>query len=168
MNIVLEKWELKDIPQFIDLMDRMDREFLSYQIPYPYTELDAHCRIETALKEEKHFVGMHRKIVVDGKIAGNISISRKSDIFCVDSEISYCLLPEYSGKGIMSEATKLICNHVFLKFPLLRITGIVMEDHIASRKILEKNGFVLEGIIKKATYKLGKIHNLCYYAKFRE
>ena len=56
----------------------------------------------------------------------------------------YYLLADYSGKGIMSEALRQICELAFQELDILRISGLVYEPNAASRRVLEKNGFVLE------------------------
>ena len=48
------------------------------------------------------------------------------------------------------------------------ITALVYEPNIASRKVLEKNRFVLEGKMKQAVVKAGKVYDLCIYGKYRE
>ena len=41
---------------------------------------------------------------------------------------------------------------------ILRITGRVYEPNKASRRVLEKNGFELEGLLKQAVDKNGNIY----------
>lgn len=49
----------------------------------------------------------------------------------------------------MSEAVRQICEIAFEELDIVRITGQVYEPNAASRRVLEKNGFELEGILKK-------------------
>ena len=49
----------------------------------------------------------------------------------------------------------------------IRITGRVYEPNKASRRVLEKNGFELEGLLKQAVDKNGNIYNLCIYGKVK-
>lgn len=69
------------------------------------------------------------------------------------------MLAECRGKGIMSKALRQICELAF--------QGLIYEPHIASRRVLEKNGFVLEGIKKQAVIKDEKIYDLCVYGKIK-
>ena len=107
------------------------------------------------------------KIVVDGKIVGTISVEQKEDVYQKDSEIGYYLLLEVYSKGIMTEAVRQICEIAFEKLDIIRITGVVYEPNIASRKVLEKKNFLLEGVMKKAVIKNNNIYDLCIYGKLK-
>ncbi|MBI5680610.1 MAG: GNAT family N-acetyltransferase [Methanobacterium sp.] len=50
---------------------------------------------------------------------------------------------------------------------LNRIFAKPLEDNIGSRKVLEKNGFILEGILRNSVLKSGQIYNQALYAKIR-
>ena len=110
---------------------------------------------------------MFREIVVDGKIIGTISVEQKEDVYQKDSEIGYYLLQEVYSKGIMTEVVRQICEIAFEKLDIIRITGMVYEPNIASRKVLEKNNFLLEGVMKKAVIKNKNIYDLYIYGKVR-
>jgi len=44
---------------------------------------------------------------------------------------------------------------------------LVYEPNIASRRVLEKNDFELEGVMKTAVVKNKNIYNLCVYGKLK-
>lgn len=111
--------------------------------------------------------GVFRKIVVDGKIAGAVSVEQKEDVYRKDSEIGYYLLQEVYSKGIMTEAVRQICEIAFEKLDIVRITGMVYEPNIASKKVLERNNFLLEGVMKQAVIKNNNIYDLCIYGRVR-
>ena len=48
---------------------------------------------------------------------------------------------------------------------IIRITGLVYAPNIASQKVLEKNGFVKEGLQRDAVFKDGKSYDLVLYGK---
>ena len=75
------------------------------------------------------------------------------------------LKEEYYSQGIMTEAVRQICPLAYKELDLIRITGLVYAPNIPSRKVLEKNGFVLEGVMKKAVTKGDKVYDLCIYGK---
>lgn len=49
----------------------------------------------------------------------------------------------------------------------LRITGLVYASNIASKRVLEHNGFIREGLQRNAVFKDGKIYDLCLYGKVK-
>lgn len=167
MNVELKKWTLEEEDQeaLQYISNKVDRKYLSNRLPYPYTREDASWWINFTQKEEGRN-GVFRAIVVDGKYVGNISVEKKEDVYCKDAEIGYLLLTEDWSKGIMTEAVKQICEMAFEALDIIRITGLVDDENMASRRVLEKNGFVLEGIMKQAVYKDGNIYNLCVYGKY--
>ena len=63
----------------------------------------------------------------------------------------------------LSAAAKKICAEAFEKLDIQRIEGTPFEPNIASRRVLEKAGFELEGVLRDAFYKNGKLYNKYIY-----
>lgn len=61
-----------------------------------------------------------------------------------------------------------MCALAFKELAIVRLTGLVYEENIASRKVLEKNGFCLEGVMQQAVTKSDGMHNLCVYGKLKD
>ena len=164
MEVKLVKWS-EDLKQdLMEICNKADRTFLSNRMPYPYPEEAADWWLGM-VSEHEGKDGVFRAIVVDGKIAGNITIEQKSDVYCKDCEIGYLLLTDYWSKGVMTEAVRQICKAAFEELDIIRITGLVYEPNTASRRVLEKNGFIKEGLQKDAVFKDGRIYDLCLYGK---
>jgi len=73
----------------------------------------------------------------------------------------------FRSKGIMTEAVRQICKISFSELDIIRITGLVYAPNIASRKVLEKNDFVQEGLQRNAVFKDDKVYDLCVYGKLK-
>lgn len=162
MNIELRKWTREDKKILMKICNEVNRKYLSNRIPLPYTEKDANWWLDNVEKQEGK-TGIFRAIVVDGEVVGNISVEGKDDIRCMDSEIGYLLLNEEFSKGIVTEATRQIVKIAFENLNIIRITGLVCEENIGSRRVLEKNNFILEGIMKDDIFKNEKNYNMCIY-----
>ena len=67
----------------------------------------------------------------------------------------------------MTEAARIIHEEAWKLLDILQITGRVYEPNKASRRVLEKNGFELEGLLRQAVDKNGNIYNLCVYGKLK-
>lgn len=106
---------------------------------------------------ELHFV-----IEIDGELAGSIGIINVDVHKC---EIGYWLKEKYSRKGIMTEAVKLITDYAFTKMKLKRIFAPVLTHNKGSAIVLEKNGFEMEGVLRKFYLKHGKYVDALCYAK---
>ena len=109
---------------------------------------------------------LFRAICVNKKIIGGISLEKKDGVYKKTAVIGYMILKEYSNRGIMTNAVKQIINIGFNCLDLLRIEGHVYDKNIASCRVLEKNDFVLEGILKSAIYKNDQAYDLRMYARF--
>ena len=80
------------------------------------------------------------------------------------AEISYCIKRELWGQGIMTEALDAMLSFGFEDYGLNRITANVIKDNAASIKVLQKLGFVQEGILRESLYKNGQYHDLICFS----
>lgn len=80
------------------------------------------------------------------------------------SEIGYMLLPDFHGKGIISEAIKAVVNYGFKEMKLHSIEAILDPDNLGSEKVLQKNGFVKEAHLKENEYYEGRFLDTVIYS----
>lgn len=83
------------------------------------------------------------------------------------AEIGLWLLPEFWGKGIMTEVMPLICNYGFEKLGIHRIEGFVETENQNCKKAMAKLDFQHEGTMKDCEIKNGKLISVDIYAKLR-
>ncbi len=72
------------------------------------------------------------------------------------AEIGYMLNPEYWNKGYVSEAMNSVINYGFNKMKLHTIEANINPHNLASRRVLEKQGFQQEGYYRENYYFNGK------------
>lgn len=166
MKIELRSWDNSMAQDLMRICNEVDRTYLTNRIPYPYTEKDAQWYL-SMIAEHDGVDGLWRAICVNGVVCGSISIEKKEDVYGRDCEIGYMLLGDYKSKGIMTEAARQMCDLTFEKLDVIRITGLADAPNTASRRVLEKNGFQLEGVMKNAVCKDGKIYDLAFYGKLK-
>ncbi|MGG2065534.1 GNAT family N-acetyltransferase [Bacillus sp. S14(2024)] len=83
--------------------------------------------------------------------------------------IGYFLAEEYWGKGIASEAVHAIVKFLFEDVHINRIQAEVIPENDLSKKVLLKNGFTKEGLLRQATLWSGKgIVDLEIYSILKE
>lgn len=125
-------------------------------IPHPYTKEHAKSWISKKLEEYTTPDSEEEVFCIDinGEAVGAIGIHgiKKGH----KAEIGYWLSKEHRGKGIMSEAVKLLTDYGFKKYELVRIDAFVFHFNAASSKVLEKKGYKEEGLIRKYHLKDGK------------
>ncbi len=63
------------------------------------------------------------------------------------AEISYHFSSDFWGQGIASEAVKKVTEFGLNELGLVRIQGLVMAENQASIRVLEKNGYLREGLL---------------------
>jgi RimJ/RimL family protein N-acetyltransferase len=80
-----------------------------------------------------------------------------------DLEVFYQVHPRFQGKGIATEAARLLVNHLFQARPLPRLTGYVLEGNAASCRVLEKAGMTHEGVVRGIYFLHGQWTDLRLY-----
>ena len=76
------------------------------------------------------------------------------------AELGYVLNPLYHGRGIASEASARIIKYGFENLDLNRIESRYIIGNDASRRVMEKNGMVFEGIKREGMLIKGKYRDI--------
>ena len=80
------------------------------------------------------------------------------------AEVGYMLLPEYNGKGIISEAIKEVVNYGFNAMKLHSIEAIIDPENFGSERVLQKCGFVKEAHLKENEFYEGRFLDTVIYS----
>jgi [ribosomal protein S5]-alanine N-acetyltransferase len=135
------------------------------RFPYPYTLDDATRWIAVATAENPT---TDFAIVVDRDAVGGIGFQMQEDVARRSVEIGYWLGQAYWGRGIATEAVRVMTEEIFARFDVCRIFSNVFETNAASIRVLEKAGFVYEGRQRKAVTKDGQTMDALMYALVSE
>jgi ribosomal-protein-alanine N-acetyltransferase len=98
-----------------------------------------------------------------GQLIGNIGI-RKENFSDHQAELGYEINPKFWGQGYASEAALAMRNFGFQKLGLHRIWAHCLEENTASRRVLEKVGMRLEGILREDEFFKERYWSTCMYA----
>lgn len=79
-------------------------------------------------------------------------------------EIGYMILPEYNGKGIVTEAVKVVLEYGFDDLQMHSIEGVIDPENKASERVLQKNGFVKEAHFIENEFAQGKFWDTVIYS----
>jgi [ribosomal protein S5]-alanine N-acetyltransferase len=166
MNYKLRPWAITDITSLAKYANNWSvAKNLTDKFPHPYTEADAKAFIEFANSETPiHFFA----IEVNNEAVGGIGIHPQEDIYKKNAELGYWLAEPFWGKGIIGQAIKQMIDFAFTTYDIERLFARPFGANIASQKVLEKNGFVLEASFAKTIYKQGEYHDELVYAVRRE
>jgi len=129
-------------------------DFLFDRFPSPYTTEAAETFINSKLAQDPmcNFV-----IEIEGELAGVIGVDFREDIYRKSPLLGYWISEMYWGRGIMPQAVKLVVAYAFSNFDIVRIQASVNGNNNRSMRVLEKAGFVKEGILKSNIIKNGII-----------
>eukprot|EP01116_Phalansterium_solitarium_P001422 TRINITY_DN11219_c0_g1_i2.p1 TRINITY_DN11219_c0_g1~~TRINITY_DN11219_c0_g1_i2.p1 ORF type:complete len:207 (+),score=20.81 TRINITY_DN11219_c0_g1_i2:171-791(+) len=145
-----------------------------------------HANEWIALNQSEEFIGRSVNFCIFAKVnddleetlkhpAGGISLKAQGINQHHVFELGYWLGEEYWGRGLVSEAISLIVEFAWSeRFTSLnqgvqveRLTAIPFAHNHASHRVLQKNGFALESVQKKAWLKDGQLIDGLVYVKFR-
>lgn len=137
------------------------------RIPSPYRTQDFddwldHVETETQrLGEPANFAIRD----ADGGLIGGIGFDAIVRGHC--AEIGYWLASPWRGRGAMMRVVAVACADAVARFDLVRITAHVFEFNVASARVLEKNGFRCEGLLRKRALKDGRFLDCRLFALVR-
>lgn len=84
------------------------------------------------------------------------------------AEIGYVINPDYHGQGIATEVVGRVIKYGFENLALERIEGKFMIENLASRRVMEKNGMLFEGVRRNGMLIKGEYVNVGTCAIIRE
>ncbi|KAB1214307.1 putative N-acetyltransferase p20 [Morella rubra] len=106
-----------------------------------------------------------RSICLEDRSIGYISIRPESGDERCRAHVSYAVGTEYWGQGIVTVALKMAVSMVFNEFPdLVRLEGLVEVENKGSQRVLEKVGFLKEGLLRKYGFCKGEIRDMFIYS----
>lgn len=84
------------------------------------------------------------------------------------SEIGFELSKDYWGQGIASEALEVVIKYGFEKLNLQRIQALIEPSNIPSQKLVERKGFLKEGLLRNYEFTCGKFDDLFMYSLLKQ
>ncbi|MDJ0536714.1 MAG: GNAT family N-acetyltransferase [Xenococcaceae cyanobacterium MO_207.B15] len=125
-------------------------------IPHPYPDGEAERYISKQIAEQQtgHSVTFAIELKAEAKLIGITELREIETEHCV-AELSYWLAVKAWGKGYMSEALKPVLSFGFTTLYLNKIYAYHMVRNPASGKVLQKNGFKPEGLLRQRVRKWG-------------
>ena len=168
MNVQIRKWKPEDAKYLANaLSNKKVLNNLRDGLPYPYTGKDGAGYIDAMLAADPNSTFAYA-IEIDGRVVGSIGAFRQENIHFRTAELGYYLGEEYWGKGAMTQAVRLLCKKLFDETDILRIYAEPFAYNTGSRRVLEKAGFQLEGIMKNQAVKNGQVLDMALYALTRQ
>lgn len=134
------------------------------RFPYPYDIQDAHYFIEVVCANDSEPIWA----IADATgVIGSIGLHVNEDVHRYSAELGYWLKPDRWGRGIATRAVRHITEMGFQERGLRRVYAMVYETNPASMRVLEKVGFLREGVMRSHVTKRGQLLDAVLYAMTR-
>jgi len=83
------------------------------------------------------------------------------------TEVGYWCRTSAARNGFVTEAVNALVAYAFRHIRAVRVELITDEENVASRRVAERAGFVLEGVLRhERRAPDGSLRNTCVYARF--
>jgi ribosomal-protein-alanine N-acetyltransferase len=164
-QFTLRHWRAADAPALQKHANNPNvSAFLLDRFPSPYSLADAEEFINLMLNQ---LTVTNFAIEINGEAAGGIGLQFRKDVYRKSPLIGYWLSEQYWGSGITTEAVKLITNYAFNNFDIICVMAFVFGKNSKSMRVLEKAGYVQQGILKQTVIKAGEIMDEHAYVAYK-
>lgn len=167
-RVYLSALQPADKGALVEYLNDRDIYEATLRIPYPYAEADADRFLQLdadATAKHGHLVHFAIRDVSDALIGG---CGFEGLAYGHRAEIGYWLAKPFWGQGIMTTVVRALCAYAFSEWNLVRITAHVFTFNKRSARVLEKNGFQFEGLLRKHHQKGGQFVDSLLYAKVKQ
>ena len=127
---------------------------MSEQFPHPYTLEIAQHWVDRGHVE---FGGDNWAIACEGLAVGGCGLHRGAGGERCNVEIGYWLGEPYWGRGVVTQVVRVLAAQAFGLLGVTRVFAPVHADNPASMRVLEKNGFRREALLRRSACKGGQV-----------
>jgi len=159
----LRAWAATDAPSLAAHADnpRVWRN-MADTFPQPYTlEIAQHW----VARGHIDFGGDNWAIACEGTAVGGCGVHRGAGGERCNVEIGYWLGEPYWGHGVVSQVVRVLTARAFALPGVTRVFAPVHADNPASMRVLQKNGFRREGLLRRSAIKGGQVIDRVLWAR---
>lgn len=162
-GFVLRAWRADDLEALLrHAGDPQVPRGLSDRFPHPYTRADGEAFLAGRVVDLSHPV---LAIEIGGEACGSVAVRPGRGERAHGAELGYWLGRAHWGRGWM---TRVVAHYLDWAVPALglqRVEANVLDTNPASARVLEKNGFVEEGLRRAAVRKPDGLHDLRLFGR---
>lgn len=167
-HFIIRPAELTDAEKYFELIEKNRprlEDFFVGTVSNTQTFEDTVAFMKNNLKrtERKEYYPFFVLDESTDKIIGFID-AKNVEWYLPKTEIGCYIDHDYEGQGVSSKALKLVIAHLFNVHQFVKIYLRTHDSNLGARKLAEKCGFQLEGMIRKDYQTTaGEYVDLCYY-----
>ncbi len=143
----VKHFDIKNIFEF----EKNNREFFESVLPPrpdTYHQLESFEEVMITLLQEQSDETYYMFLIEDEKnqIIGrvNLSVSESNEI--KEAEVGYRIGQKHQGKGNASQSVKMVIDYAVDKLGINQLSAGTTTTNIASKRVLEKNGFKMTSV----------------------
>ena len=164
MHISIRKFERRDIPKKVEwINDPQNNHYLHYDLPLEVGKTekwfeankDRNDRYDCIIEADGDPCGLIGLLNIDNK-------NGKAEYYISMGE------PSYKGRGVATEASRLILEYAFDKLKLEKVYLYTEVDNIPAQRLFEKVGFRREGVMRSDLRSRGYYVNRIAYGLLRQ
>jgi RimJ/RimL family protein N-acetyltransferase len=137
---------------------------MSDTFPHPYTLDIAQQWVTRGYIE---FGGDNWAIDCQGEAVGGCGVIQAKGQWRCNAEIGYWLAQPFWGRGITTQVARVLTDYAFSLPDVTRVYAPVHATNPASMRVLEKNGFTREALLRKSAFKAGQVIDRVCWSKIR-
>lgn len=164
-GVVLRRWRGEDLEALIrHANDARVSRGTSDRFPFPYTRQNGEDFLAGRVVD---FNDPVLAIEIGGEACGGIGIRSEAGERRHGAELGYWLGHAHWGQGLMTRIVATYAPWVMEQLSLLRLQATVLDINPASARVLLKNGFSEEGVLRSAVMKPDGLHDLRMFSRLR-
>lgn len=166
LRLRLRRWCSDDVAGLARAANFPDiARWLRDRFPNPYSEDDARYFLGSVVPAS---TGALHAIEVEGEVAGGIGIEPGNDVYRIGGELGYWLTPSRWRQGVMRQVLADYVPRQAARLQLRRVFARVYAGNVASIRLLERSGFIFEGVQRNAVIKHGEVLDVSVHARVFE
>lgn len=158
-DINLKTFTSEDIDDF--MVWATDDEVTKYMMWNTYTSRDEAAIFFTTIVEKHPWF---KAICFEGKVIGSITLDKGKGAHSCKAELGYVIARKYWGIGLATNAIQATMKIAFNDLNIERIEAYVDPTNIGSQRVLEKNGFTKEGLLRSYVIQKGFLKDRFIYS----
>lgn len=165
-NVYLRLLEREDIPQRTSWINDEETNKM-FRFDWPVSLAKSQQWFNTTVMDSSkiHFVIVDNETDQLIGMTGLLGVSNKdrhAEVYLTIGE------KKYRGRGLSTEVLNLLIAYSFENLGLERLCAHNFIYNIASQKMFEKVGFIKEGVMRKHSFKNGKLEDINIYGLLKE
>jgi [ribosomal protein S5]-alanine N-acetyltransferase len=142
-RLMLRSFTAGDLDEMSELMANQD--FMRFSLGVFSREQTAAFLEKVQARDEKRLPSQFAVLTLpDARLIGYCGFFFQIVDGVEELEIGYRLHPAYWGQGLATEAARAVRDYGFNELHLPRLISLIHPENVASRRVAQKNGLVLE------------------------